>query len=242
MNSTPDAGPSPTAAAARSGGCCCGMGCLSLFVVMLAAVALLVGGAWYFYAKTIDALTAPAPVAVLMETPSDAQSTAASQKFDQIRTAAVTQQSQTVEFTAPELNALFARHPSFSEWRGKTRIEIADSILTFDLSVPLREVALPRVKDRWFNGTIRFSMAYDQDRFALGVKSLSANGHDIDLTLFNSMADKINEGFNEGFDQSQRDDPRANEFWENVDSMEVRGDRLIITTKGAQAAGSGSTV
>ena len=219
------------------------MGCLSIFVVMFVAVALLVGGLWYLYGKTIDSLTAPAPVAVLMETPSAEQFAAANQKFEQIRTAAVMQQPQTVEFTVAELNALIARHPNFSEWRGKTRVDIADSVMTIDLSVPLSGVPLPRIKHRWFNGTVRLALAYDEDRFVLGVKSFTANGQDIDMTSWQTFADEINTSFNEGFDRSQRDDPRSNEFWENVRAIEVRDDKLIITTKGAAATtGSGSTI
>jgi hypothetical protein len=179
-----------------------------------------------------------------METPSAEQFAAANQKFEQIRTAALMQQPQTVEFTVAELNALIARHPQFSEWRGKTRVDIADSVMTIDLSVPLSGVPLPRIKHRWFNGTVRLALAYDEDRFVLGVKSFTANGQDIDMTSWQTFADEINTSFNEGFDRSQRDDPRSNEFWENVRAIEVRDDKLIITTKGAAAAptGSGSTI
>ena len=213
------------------------MGCLTIFAVLALAGALVFGGIWYFYVKSVDALTSAAPIAVLMEPPSDAQVAAATEKFERLRTAAVTQQPLTTEFTAAELNALIARHPSFSEWRGKARVAIENSELTFDLSVPLRDVPLPRVRGRWFNGSVRFALAYDEDQFTLGVKSLSANGRDIDLGFFQTMADDINKGFNEGFDKSQRENPQSNEFWENVRSIEVRDDRLIITTKG----GGGTT-
>ena len=185
------------------------------------------------YVKSVDALTDDAPVAVLMETPSEAQVAAATQKFEQLRTAALTQVPMTMEFTAPELNALIARHPSFSEWRGKARVAIANSELTLDLSVPLRDIPLPRIRNRWFNGSVRVALNYDEDQFTLGVKSLSANGQDVDLTMWQTMADDINRWFNEGFEGSQRSNAQSNEFWENVRSMEVRDDRLIITTKGA---------
>ena len=185
------------------------------------------------YAKTVDALTEDAPIAVTMEAPSGAQVVAASQKVEQLRTAALTQQVVTMDFAAAELNALIARHPSFSDWRGKARVGIANSEMTVDLSVPLRDIPLPRVRSRWFNGSVRFALAYDEDRFELGVRSLNANGQDIDLSALAAMADDINRRFNEGFDNSHRDDPRSKEFWDNVRSMEVRGDRLIITTKGS---------
>ena len=199
---------------------------------MLAAVALLLIGTWYVYVKAIDALTAPAPVAVLMETPSDAQFAAANEKFERIRTTSATAQPLTEEFTAPEVNALIARHPSFSDWRGKTRVGIANSVMTIDLSVPLREIPLPRVRDRWFNGTVQLAMTYDQDRFSLGVKSFTANGREIDMSGLQWWADEINNRFNEDFDTWQREDEQSNDFWENVRSLEVRDDKLIITTKG----------
>ena len=215
------------------------MGCLSIFAVLGVAVALILGGIWWMYAKSVDALTSEAPIAVTMEAPSDEQVAAASQKLEQLRTAALTQQATTMEFTAAELNALIARHPSFSDWRGKARVAIANSELTLDLSVPLRDIPLPRVRSRWFNGSVRLALTYDQDQFTLGVRSLSANGQDIDLSFFQTIADDINRGFNEGFDKSQRENPQSNEFWENVRSIEVRDDRLIIGTKGAA---TGTTV
>ncbi len=215
------------------------MGCLSIFAVLGVAVALALAGMWWMYAKSVDALTSDAPIAVTMEAPSDEQVAAATQKLEQLRTAALTQQATTMEFTAAELNALIARHPSFSDWRGKARVEIANSELTLDLSVPLRAIPLPRVRSRWFNGSVRFALAYDEDQFTLGVRSFSANGQEIDLSGLQTMADDINRRFNEGFDQAQRENPQSNEFWENVRSIEVRDDRLIISTKGA---GTGTTV
>ena len=222
----------PTQSAGGSG-CCCGMGCLSVVVMLGLVVGLVLGGVWWMYVKSVDALTDDAPIAVLMETPNEAQVAAASQKVEQLRTAALTQQPLTMDFTASELNALIARHPSFSDWRGKARVAIANSELTLDLSVPLRDIPLPRVRHRWFNGSVRFALTYNEDQFTLGVKSLSANGQDVDLSLFQTMADNINQGFNEGFDRSQRESPQTNEFWENIRSIEVRDDRLIMTTKGA---------
>ena len=52
----------------------------------------------------------------------------------------------TVEFTAADLNALIARHPDFDDLRGKFRVAIADSILTLDMSVPLRDVPFPKIQ------------------------------------------------------------------------------------------------
>ena len=201
---------------------------------MAVALGLLVAGVWYLYAKTIDTLTDDAPIAVLVEPPTEEQFAAANAKLEQVRTAALTQQEVTVEFTAAELNALIARHESFRDLRGKARVAIADSVLTLDMSVPLRDIPLPRVRNRWFNGTLRLGFTYDQDNFTLHIESLTANGRDVDLSFFQTLADEINSGFNEGFDKSQRENEQSNEIWQNIHSMKLLYDKLIITTKGGQ--------
>jgi len=233
--------PAPTPAPlppppSSGGGCgCCAGGCLSLFAIAVAGLALVLCVTWFAYVKTLNTFTADAPIAVQMEPPSEVQFAAASQKFEELRSAAAAKQSATVELTAADLNTLIARHPKFRDWRGKVRVAIEDSTMTLDLSVPLHDVPLPRAERRWFNGTVRFGLNYDEDRFALAVKSLEANGRQLDLKLFDFMAGALNEGFNEGFDKSQRRDRDSNEFWENVKSISVVDDKLIITTKGAGA-------
>ena len=206
---------------------------MTLVTIAAVLLALLLGGAWYVYSKTVNALTAGQPEAVQMEAPSAQQYTAANQKLEQIRQATATQQAVTVEWTAADLNALIARHPSFSGARDKARVEIADSTATLTMSVPLTSIPLPIVKHRWFNGAARFGLVYDEDRFEFALKSLSANGHDIDLSPFQALADSFNDSFNEGFDRAQRDGAQSNEWWENVKSITISGDKLIMTTKAA---------
>ena len=204
-----------------------------MVVIMLVLMALVFGFAWFFYGKTITAFTSDAPVPIQTAAPSEAATASAADKFQRLRTAANSQQSVTMEFTADELNALIARHPSFTDLRGKVRFGIADSVLDVALSVPLSDIQLPRVKDRWFNGTARFGLTYDEDRFNLAVKSLEANGQSVDLSGFQRFADKFDDKFNEAFQKSQRDNAGSGEFWENVKAIRVVGDKLIITTKGA---------
>ena len=212
------------------------MGCLSIIIIMGLALGLMVAGVWYLYAKSIDSLTDTAPTAVMMETPTDEQFAAASAKLEQLRTGAATKQAVTVEFTAAELNALIARHESFRDLRGKARVAIADSVATLDLSVPLREIPLPRVRSRWFNGSLRVGFTYDQDQFSLDLHSLKANGRDLDLSFLANIADNLNREFNKGFDKAQRESKDGDEFWEHVDAMKLLYDKLIITTKGAERA------
>jgi hypothetical protein len=138
----------------KSSGCgCCAGGCVSLFAIGLVGVAIIFSVAWFFYVKAINAITSDAPIAVQMEAPNEAQYASASAKFDQLRSGAATQQPTTVELTAADINALIARHPSWTDLRGKFRVAIAESLMTIDMSVPLLDVPLPNMRKRWFNGT-----------------------------------------------------------------------------------------
>lgn len=212
-----------------------------MLAIACVLLVLLVAGCWFLAGRTLDSFTASSPIVVQMSPPTEEQVAAANEKLARIRGASRDQQSVTVEFTADELNALIARNPSFEDLRGKFRVGIANSILNVNMSVPLHEVPLPGMKRRWFNGSARFGLVYDEDRFSLAVKSLEANGRNINVTKFQPMADWFNAFFNDGFDKSQRHQRESDEFWENVKSIRVEGDKLIITTKGAEPEDDGST-
>ena len=140
---------------------CFAKGCVTVIVVGLIFLAGLVGCSWYLYTKTINTLTSSAPADVKVEPPTDAQYQSADSSLTRLREAIDQDTETTVEFTATDLNALFARHPDFSDWRGRIRIEMADSVMTMAVSAPLRYVRLPGTKKRWFNGTARFGFNYD---------------------------------------------------------------------------------
>lgn len=206
-----------------------------MVVIALILLALVVGTGWFFYGKMLNAFTAEAPASVQIAAPSEADTATGTEKLERLRGAIGSQQSVTAELTAGELNALIARHPSFTDLRGKFHIGIANSVLDVAMSVPLSDIPLPRLKHRWFNGTARFGLVYDEDRFNLAVKSLEANGQSIDLSGFQSFADIFNNSFNEGFNKAQRKNRESDEFWRNVKSITVVDDKLIITTKGTDA-------
>lgn len=202
-----------------------------MFMVGLLGCLILLGGAWFFFAKMVDSFTSSQPSAIQLEIPNEAQYAAANDKLKAVREATRNQQPVTVEFTAADLNALIARHPDFNDLRGKFRVAIADSTLTLDLSVPLRDVPLPRVKDRWLNGTTRFGMVYHDGSFNFALRSLTANGRNLPMSVLEGFAGTFNDSFNEGFDKAQRENARSNEFWEDVKTLAVIDDKLVITTK-----------
>jgi hypothetical protein len=221
----------------RQGIGCFGMGCLTVLIAGFILLAGMIGCTWFFYVKMVDRLTSPAGVDVKIEPPSESQFQAAEKSMARLKKAAANNEETTVEFTAADLNALLARDLDFTEWRGRTRIEIADSAMTLTVSAPLNSIPLRKFKSRWFNGTVRFSFTYESGIFSFDIKSAEAGGYQVpDIFLSSSSISYLDEGLNAGFrgelDNDDRDSEFWNpEFWNHVKTMSLKGDKLAVTTQ-----------
>lgn len=208
------------------------MGCLTLLIVGFVLMAGMIGGTWYVYVKMVDHLTSPARVDVQIEPPSESQFQTAENSMTRLRKAIANNEVTTVEFTAPDLNALLARDLDFEEWRSRTRIEIADSTMTIALSASLNSIPLPRIKNRWFNGTAHFSFTYDSGAFSFDIKSLEAGGHHVpSVFLSGSSIWSFDESMNRSFRDELRNNDRGSEFWDHIKTMSLQGDKLVVTTQ-----------
>ena len=210
---------------------CFAKGCLTVLIVGFILLAGLIGSAWYVYVQMVSNLTSPAPVSVQIEPPSESQFQNAQNSMERLRTARANNQETTVEFTAADLNALFARDPDFEDLRGKVRIEIADSIMTINVSAPLRSIPLPRLKRRWFNGTARFSFTYDDGTFSFDIRSAEAGGHHVSDLILSSISSSFDESMSRDFLKELNSNDHGSEFWDNVKTMRLVGDKLVVTTK-----------
>jgi hypothetical protein len=211
---------------------CFAKGCLTLLIIGFILIAGVIGGSWYLYVKTVDNLTSHAPADVHVEPPSASQFQSAENSMERLRKAIDQNKETTVEFTAADLNALFARDPDFSDWRGRVRIEMANSTMTIALSAPLNFIPLPRMKNRWFNGTARFSFIYEYGTFSFDIKSAEAGGHHVpDVFLSSSSISSFNDSMNRSFRDTLKDNDRGSEFWNHVKKMSLEGDKLVVTTQ-----------
>jgi len=200
---------------------CFAKGCITVIVAGLIFLAGLIGCSWYFYVKTMNRLTSTAPADVRVEAPTDAQYQAAETSLTRLKDAINHNTETTVEFTATDLNALFARDPDFADWRGRIRIEIADSVMTVAVSAPMKYVRIPGAKKRWFNGTARFGFTYESGEATLDLKSAEARGRQVSDVFLSSY----------NFRPSGVLEDSSDEFWGHVKSMSVQGDKLVISTQ-----------
>lgn len=210
---------------------CFAKGCLVLLILGFFFTAVIVGGGWYFYKKTFNNLTSSAPADVRLETPTEAEIRQADRAHARLSEAIARNEETTVEFTGPELNALLARDSDFSFLRDRGRIDLSNSIMTVTLSAPLDALPWPGLKGRWFNGTLRFSMAYAFGIFRVDIKSAEANGHEFPRLLLSSFNSSFNQSMNKGFQDELQKNERGSEFWNHVKSMSLEGDKLVVTTK-----------
>ena len=208
---------------------CFAKGCLTVLVLgffLIAAVGL---GGWWFYKKTVNSLTSAGPSDVRIEAPTPADIQKADASKARLDEAIAKNQETTIELTGPELTVLLSRHGDLDFLRDRSRIDIANSIMTVTLSAPLDLLSWPGMKGRWFNGTVRFGMSYSNGEFEVDIQSAEANGRefpDIFLSGFNNtFPDAMNEAF---LDARSRN---GNEFWNHVKTMRLEGDKLVLTTK-----------
>lgn len=210
---------------------CFAKGCLTVLILGFLFLAVVIGGGWYVYKKTLTNLTSPVPADVRLETPTAAQMEAAETSRAKMDTAIARNEEATVEFTGPELNALLTRDPDLDFLRNRTHIEIANSIMTVAISAPLDSLPWPGLKGRWFNGTVRLKVSYSSDVFHTEIKSAEANGHDLPDYFLGSFNSSFDESFNRSFREEVQKNENGAEFWSRVKTMSLEGDKLILVTK-----------
>jgi hypothetical protein len=207
------------------------MGCMSFLIAGFVALFVLLGCTWFFYVKAVRMFTAEGPVEIAAPATTEAEHSAAQIKLNAMRHAMRGGQAGTFAFSAAELNALIARDPEFASRKGRTRIAIQDSIATVDMSVSLSDVPLPRVKERWFNGSTRLGFSYDGSGFDFDPQWIEANGHHLSGGFLHSLATGFSSSFTTSFEQGMGRAGAA-EAWRNVKSMRLERDQLIIETRG----------
>ena len=200
-------------------------------------MALIVGGGIVFiYDKAIDRFTSGHPVNVQVAGHSHNSLQIAKLTLDRLRAAVAENREETIEFTAADLNALVADHSDFARVRGRVYFGIADSAMTLELNAPLETLPWPRLKGRWFNGTLRFTMDYEYGQFRFGPKLIRSRQWQVpDWFLTSNFGSSFVRGFNTGFtkdfNRSMQKDPPSAAFWNHIKSITIDRDKLVVTTQ-----------
>lgn len=208
---------------------CFAKGCLTVLVLGFFLVAAVGIGGWWFYKKTFNSLTSAGPSDVRIEAPTVADVQKAESSKARLDQAIANNEETTIELTGPELTVLLSRDADLDFLRDRTRIDIANSIMTVTLSAPLDVLQWPGMKGRWFNGTVRFGMTYANGEFEVDVQSAEANGREFPDIFVSGFNNTFTEAMNEAFADARG--RRGDEFWSHVKTMKLEGDKLVLTTK-----------
>jgi hypothetical protein len=227
----PPASPPPLPIPAQDGMGCFAKGCLVVVVVGALLFGVCGVGAWFFYKRAVATLTSPQPTDVRIENVSDADLRSAEDKINRLGQATADNQEITVEFTASELNAMIAREPLFAELNNHVRVAIADSIMTLEVSAPLGQTALPKLKGRWFNGTARVGFSFGNDEFLFELKSGEASGRSLPEEFFIGFGPTFNRSLNAAFRERLEKNDQAAIFWKHIKNVSLNGDKLVVTTQ-----------
>jgi hypothetical protein len=208
---------------------CFAIGCLTVLVVGFLMIAVVGVGGWWFYKTTFKSLTSSGPSDVRIEAPTPEVVQKAEGSKARLDQAIARNEETTIELTGPELVVLLSRDADLDFLRDRTRIDISHSIMTVTLSAPLRALHWPGMKDRWFNGTVRFGMTYANGEFEVDVQSAEANGREFPDIFVSGFNNSFTEAMNEAFQNARgRHD---NDFWNHVKTMKLEGDKLVLSTK-----------
>ena len=208
---------------------CFAKGCLTVIVLGFFLVAAVGIGGWWFYKKTFNSLTSAGPSDLRIEAPTPADIQKAESSKARLDQAIANNEETTIELTGPELTVLLSREADLDFLRDRTRIEIANSIMTVTLSAPLDVLKWPGMKGRWFNGTVRLGMTYANGEFEVDVQSAEANGREFPDVFVSGFNNTFTEAMNEAFADARG--RKGDEFWSHVKTMKLEGDKLVLTTK-----------
>jgi hypothetical protein len=209
---------------------CFAKGCLTLVVIVVVLGIVMIGGGLFVVNRGINMFTANAPVQIQMRSATPTELQLAKAKLDSLRSAIRNRAETTIEFTADDINALLQNEPEFRGARNHSRVGIADSIVSLDLSAPLDSAQWSRLKRRWFNGNIQFGFSYVDDNFNFDVRSAEVNGYQFPRVLLELMQ-SFNRSLNDSFRRESARHGDATDLWRNIRMATVQNDKLVVTTR-----------
>lgn len=139
---------------------------------------------------------------------------------------ALRQQAPTppLSLTTREMNGLIALHPGLKAARGRIRVNLDGEVPKAIVSARLSDLHFPVFRNRYFNGTIGFTLGMSEGRLVLRAREISsqrrsAPGLVMAMLRRYNLAAPINE------------DARFAVTLENIQNVEVDRGRIVITAK-----------
>jgi hypothetical protein len=216
--------PLPKSSSNASG---CLIGCLIVLVIGVAGVALTVFATYRVGKGAIDAMTEDAPQVLPEVTMTDEESVAASEKLDEFTEAIKSGQSdtKTFSFTGQEINVMLRANEDVRALGESVFVTIEDSEVRGEVSFNLGEfIPISFLEGRYANGSATFSVSASDGRLFVFVEDFQMKGNDAPPEILDQLRQ-------ENLAKDMVDDPDFRELMNNVESVTVEGDQLVVTLK-----------
>ena len=210
----------------RRNGCLIALSCLGL------AAGLMIGGCIFLYYEGVQTYTA-AGASSLAGNPTPQEVRAAEQKLRELGDAAGRGEAREIFFTERDLNTLIARDPAFRGLKDRALVQIRSAVLSVETSIPRTEAKLPLLGGRWLNLTSSLLFDYKDGQFYFEMQSITANHEKIPTSFVRGFNRSFSKAFNEKFRERLNASPTGSRFWNQIESMRIEADKVIVRTKAA---------
>lgn len=126
--------------------------------------------------------------------------------------------AEPLAITGSELNAVMASLPAFKE---NLFVEITNNILQCRFVAPLDKTKNKQLKGKFINGRIMFKVSFQDGIATLSASKILANNTPIPGWLFKRIA-------RENFLQKLYDNTPALQFFQNVQSIDIQNNTILI--------------
>lgn len=200
-------------------GCCLGTGCLVLVII----AALVIGGGIWGYGRFVEyarPYTASSGEQIPI-TGTSQQYDAVVKRMDAFKNAAPGSNA-TLSLSANDLNVLIACSPQWSGARGKITVSIADGNVNLAGSLPL--TILPRLRDRYLNGTLVLTPSIENKVFHVNIQDIILKPRALPKETIQRVAAESDSNLVNRL----LGDPVIGPILTNSESMKVTGDTLVF--------------
>lgn len=225
------------------GGKCCLLGCIGFVVLSALSVVGVIFGIPYGARWFRDTYTGAEPTALPQVTVTQAQVAELQTRFQAFEAAVQTPGAPAVlVLTADDINRMIAEEKRKTPSPEQVYVEIQDGRITARITVPFDAMSTSEddrkvfeqlgLKGRHLNAGVTFTLAVANGRLAVELKEVIANGKRLPGIFVSLLRKALKSGIEKGLTES----PDAQQSLRQLESVEVKDDRILIKAKGGQPA------
>jgi hypothetical protein len=132
--------------------------------------------------------------------------------------------AEPIVLTADDVNAWIDDQP---QWKGKARIAIKGEEITGKISIPLSDLKIAELANRYLNGSATLRVALLNGILDVRADSIEVRGKPLPEAFAQSLLGK-------NLAEKSMDDPKTREALDKLESIVVKNDTIILTPKAAK--------